>query len=246
MKKTIISLGIIASVFAFTFVGNNIISRKQLDSKTPSGNQEVNSEQNDKVILEFKSNLDLAYDLTNKKVINNTFDYIALIKIDKIDGVDNYDSVINQYVSPYTYGSATVLNAIKGNIGKSNISFRRLGGQISFKKWLEGDEAPDKILRIREESGLANVPVENIIVDYKNSSDINVEEGKIYLAFLEYNQKLNKENEYWIGGLQYGLREVQGANATSDKIDNVTDLKVKNNNTGKWENITDVVVIQNK
>ena len=242
MKKTILLLGIIVSASAIAFAGNSLISKKYVDSKPFNSSQEFNNKQDDEYILNFESNLDLAYDLSNKKEINNAFEYIALIKIDKIDGVDNYDSITKQYVSPYTYGKATILKVIKGEIPKSNISFRRLGGKISFEKMLEGDEAPEKLLRIREESGLANVPTKKIFVDSKISGDIDIEEGKVYLAFLEYNKEYNKENEYWIGGLQYGLREVDMTN--KNVINDVNNIKIKNNENGKWEKLSTIADVK--
>lgn len=182
---------------------------------------------NEKSILNITTNLEFAYDLTDSKILTDAFEYIALIKIDSIDGVDNYGTVINQYVLPYTYSKATVLKVLKGNINQEKIGFRRLGGKISFEKWLEGDDVPEKIIKIREEYGLKNVKNEDIIVNSTMGDDIEVEKGKIYLAFLEYDTSLNKENEYQIGGVQYGLREVKQSNILLNPNDNIGNLMVK-------------------
>lgn len=200
---------------------------------------EINNEE--KSILNITTNLELAHDLTDSKVLTDTFMYIALIKIDSIDGVDNYDPIINQYVLPYTYGKSTVLKVLKGNINQKQIGFRRLGGKICFEKWLEGEDASKKIMKIKEESGLKNIKNDNIIVNSTIADDIEVEKEKIYLAFLEYDTSLNKENEYWIGGVQYGLREVQQSNTLLNRNDNIGNLIVKDNTTGNWITLSDVV-----
>lgn len=241
MKKGIIVFSIAASILVITFISNNVHSRKNLNDDLKNDNYVYETDKDGKTILSFTTYLDLAYDLTDSKVLTDAFEYIALIKIDSIDGVDNYDTVINQYVHPYTYGKATVLKVLKGNINQEKIGFRRLGGKISFEKWLEGDDAPEKIIKIREEYGLKNVKNEDIIVNSTMGDDIEVEKGKIYLAFLEYDTSLNKENEYWIGGVQYGLREVQQSDVSSNSNGNVGNLKVKDNTTGNWINLSDVV-----
>lgn len=241
MKKGIISLSVISAILICAFIGNNILfdnTKNNSNKDTEIENEKVESE---KSTLRFESFIDLASDYSDSRILTDSFKYIALIRIDSIDGVDNYDTVINQYVSPYTYGKATVLKVLKGEVNQEQIGFRRLGGKMPFDEWIKGDEAPEKIMKIREESGLKNVPTKDIIVDSGVSGDIDIEEGKTYLAFLEYDKSLNKENEYWIGGLQYGLRETQQSDVSAYTTQNTTDLKVKNNITGEWENISDVV-----
>ncbi len=243
MKKGIIAFSLATSILAITFNSNNVHNKKIYNDYLKKDNNGYEIDKERKTILSFTSYLDWAYDLTDSKVLTDSFEYIALIKIDSIDGVDNYDTVINQYVLPYTYGKATVLKVLKGNINQEQIDFRRLGGKISFEKWLEGDDAPEKIIKIKEESGLKNIKNENIIVNSTMSDDIDVEKGKIYLAFLEYDSSLNKENEYWIGGMQYGLREVQQSNISLSSNNSIGNLKVKDNTTGNWTNLRDVVII---
>lgn len=243
MKKGIIVFSIATSILAISFNRNHVHNNKNNNDYLQKDNNAYVIDKDEKTILSFTPYLDLAYDLTDSKVLTDAFEYIALIKIDSIDGVDNYDTVINQYVLPYTYGKATVLKVLKGNINQKQINFRRLGGKISFEKWLEGDDAPEKIMKIKEEKGLKNVKNENIIVNTTMSDDIDIEKGKIYLAFLEYDPSLNKGNEYWIGGVQYGLREVQQSNISLSSNNNIGNLKVKDNTTGNWVNLKDVVII---
>lgn len=113
--------------------------------------------------------------------------------------------------------------------------------KIPFEKWLEGEDTPEKIMKIKEEYGLKNIKNDNIIVNSTIANDIEVEKEKIYLAFLEYDTSLNKENEYWIGGVQYVLREVQQSNILLNTNDNIGNLMVKDNTTGNWMKLSEVL-----
>ena len=55
------------------------------------------------------------------------------------------------------------------------------------------------------------------------------------------DDKINKENEYFIDGLQYGLREVQQSNISTYSTNDISNLKVKNNVTGEWEKLSSVI-----
>ena len=230
--KTIVPI-LVISVFA---CGSMYYVSQQKSLSTSSEKSESvlnNKETTEKKVFNVNWKADLSVDLSSSSVITDAFDYISLVRIDSIDGVSNYNSLTGKYVNPYTYGKATILKNIKGNISNNQITYRRLGGVMSFDDWLKGDPSPEKIMKIREESDLKNISTNNIMVSSKVDGDIDIEVGKTYVVFLMRDDKINKENEYFIDGLQYGLREVQQSN--------ISNLKVKNNVTGEWEKLSSVI-----
>lgn len=55
----------------------------------------------------------------------------------------------------------------------------------------------------------------------------------------------NVENEYVIHGYQYGLRELRQNINLTDDISGLSDLKVKNNMTGEWEDLPAIATPSN-
>lgn len=239
---TIIASALVISVFAFGSI--YYINQKDLKNSLPDSTDSSEStlDNNDeKRVFNVNWQADLSVDLSNSSIITEAFDYISLVRIESIDGVSNYNSLTEKYVNPYTYGKATILRNIKGTISNNEITYRRLGGVMSFNDWLKGDPSPEKIMKVREESSLRNISTNDILVSSKVNGDIDIEVGKTYLVFLMHDDKINKENEYFIDGLQYGLREVQQSNISTYSVNNISDLKIKNNVTGEWENLSNVI-----
>lgn len=227
-KKIIISVVLIAVLFIFC-IGINVVKYKQKDESASSNN-----------VLNVTSVFDLAYDISNSKVLANHSTYIALIKIDSIDGVTNINRKTGNPVSgPYSFGKATVIKNIKGNIPNKNIEFSRMGGEMPYDEWIKGDIDPAKIESVRKEAGLDKVSTKDIKVIYKVEGDIEIEENKTYLVYMNQDLQSNKENEYSIQGFQYGLREILVKDGYN--INGVENQKVKNNDTGKWEKLSSVV-----
>lgn len=234
---------VIAIALTITLVGGttNFIKAK-LSSNNHYENKTNNSEQiKAKEILNVISSFDYTYDISNNKLLADNSDYIAIIKITSVDGVTNKNRITGTYVAhPYTYGSAEVLKVLKGDLPTNNINYVRMGGKISYDEWLKGDVDPQKIESVRKENGLSNTKTENIIVNYKAADDIDLENGKTYLAYMFHNSSFNYDNEYNIHAVQYGLREIKdnGISTTSINDDNIL---VKNNTTGKWEKLSEVI-----
>ena len=60
----------------------------------------------------------------------------------------------------------------------------------------------------------------------------------MYLVYMYQEPSFNSVNEYVIHGFQYGLREISGD--TKDYND-ISKIKVKNNNTLKYEDLSSIV-----
>lgn len=173
---------------------------------------------------------DMLYNLSEPSVIEGLSDYIALVRIDTIDGVSNINKKTNEFVNTYTYGKLTILKMIKGNIDKENVSYTRSGGEISYNDWIKGQLSPEKLQKMVENSG---IDTNNLKINDKYEGDISIETNKVYLAYMHYEPSFNEDNEYVIHGFQYGLREI--------KTDKNSNIKVKNNDTGKWENLSSII-----
>ena len=183
------------------------------------------------------SSASLAVDISNPDVLSDMGDGIVLATIDSIDGGNNYSEISGGYVFPYTYGRITILESYKGNfpIGES-VEFYRLGGTISVDQYRAG-------LSEGELEKLSSLGDDNILdksewVKRTISGDVEIEEGKTYLMYINpENAYYGKPNTYAIVGQQGGLREVQNANNTRS----ASDLKVLNNFTNSWEALSSII-----
>lgn len=181
---------------------------------------------------------DLAVDIADPVAMADISGYIALVRIDSIDGADNYSKVYQEFVSPYTYGRMTVLESIAGDlaIGES-VRFYRLGGAVSADRYYEGlTEVEKERFDFARSNNTELMVADKIkVVDV---GDIDIEAGKVYLAYLVNESAYYAEpNTYAIIGYQGGLREVQLQESNTRSS---SDTKVLNNFTGEWENLSDI------
>ena len=242
---TVCILILISMLVAFFANGN--ISKIPIKSNTTNevSTKEETSErvtQLNEHIMKVDIYSDMLYDFSDAQVLSELSDYIAIIRVDSVDGVTNINRKLNKpVIMPFTYGSASVLQVIKGSV-PDEISYIRSGGMMTYDKWVEGQNDPEKLKALKADSDLADIPPEDILVDCNMENDINIEVGKTYLAFMCRNDSSNFENEYVIQGFQYGLRELQEPNSAA-AAQSAAELKVKNNMTGAWENIGDIVYL---
>lgn len=124
-------------------------------------------------------------------------------------------------------------NAVQGNISVSTIAKAIirlriwLGGIISFAKYEKGlrEEQKNKIGLC---SRLNKIEKENSYVLYRPEGDIEIEEGKTYLMYFDYNSDYEG---YSFRFMEYGLR----------KVKYIEEIYVLNNVTNEWKNITEVI-----
>lgn len=191
-------------------------------------------------VIEVTPLVDSLYNFADTNVLAEQSDYIAFIKVDAVLGVSNINKITNEYIStPYIYGKATVLKTLKGELGGEKINFCRDGGQLPYEEWIKGDVDPEKLKSVRAESGMSEISEKDIVVDYRIKDDIEIEEGKTYLAFMFHNPDFNEQNEYVIHGYQFGLRETEVEQDVSKQ--SVDSILIKNNNTGNWESLSSVL-----
>lgn len=188
------------------------------------------------------------YDMSDLNVLAKKSDAIAIVRIDSIDGCTKRYRISNKkagYI--FTYGNASVLKAIQGDIKNNEFIYKKPGGRLPYLEWVEADTDPEKLLSMVRANGnkINGVPVEDVIVEEKRKDDIEITEGKIYLAFMMKSFEYSDDfNEYAFIGRQYGLREIKNYDIKNKTLSGV---KVKNNKTGKWEDISKVIdLISNK
>ena len=93
-----------------------------------------------------------------------------------------------------------------------------------------------------EESSYTNEePKSKIYFNLIREFDINIEEGKTYLVYLNYNENAGV---YEILGLKYGLREInipqERNNITLIDLD-FGNIGIKNNDTNEYENLQEYI-----
>ncbi len=167
-------------------------------------------------------------------------EYVAIVKIESIDGADTYNSVLDEYVLPYTYGKMRILKVIKGDIKVGSIvNFNRLGGRVTLEQWY------NCMTKLKQEKfdnyqPILERPYEE--VDYSFESDISIESEKVYLAyFSEYVVRIEDENSYELQFFEYGLREVKNQKITDYSNIDLDKIEVLDNHSGEYEKLSSVI-----
>lgn len=239
-KKFLAPTILILAVITILGVTATIIIAKNNDSQTENNSSEIanegdeigsSSEQNNFAITGM---LDSNFDASDITAMFEHADYVALVHVDSIDGADNYAEVIDQPVRIFTYGQFTVIDSFKGDleIGKTT-NFYRVGGTMSV----------DDYCKHASESRCSKMEAldpEKDNVSYVVSGDIDIEAGKVYLAYLQKDEALRTTEGYTFQENQGGLREVQSsANYSADS--DPSDIKILNNFTGDWESLSSII-----
>ena len=142
-----------------------------------------------------------------------------------------------------------VIGKVKKIISSSNVN--KDGKEethiITKAEYLKGSKILKEKIKNNPEMKMTEEEEEKEYVEYAPQNDVLLEEGKTYLLYLT---KDKEDGIYGVEFLQYGSRElekiskktmlkvVSGFNNTN-KINGV--VRVKNNDTGKYENIEDVI-----
>ena len=162
-------------------------------------------------------------DITDPDEVYKNASHVAIIEVLSVDGCSNVDQGNGAYIYPYTDGKAVVRQAYKGDFQEGQeITFVRMGGTIGWEDYLNSlsENEREKTERLSGEDH--PVYVKEIFSD-----DIEIESHKTYLAYMD-DEDVSIEGAYAIIGWQGGLREI-------------TDGKVKNNFTGEYQEISDII-----
>ncbi len=220
MKKIIILVTIV--LLSGCVESEELIS----DNQNEYYNEYLNIKQDEIMLLEY--NVDLLHNVSDPKVMNALAEYIIIAKVTSIDGGSNYNEILNEYISPYTYGKLEIIDVLKGDINEKEVIFVRGGGIIAIDEYIKS------LYPAQKEKFIANLNGrQDGYIEVKFLDDIDIEVGKTYLIYMNKGEVL-KEESYTIIGMAGGLREVDTSN-------NESDLKVYNNYTNQWELLSTII-----
>lgn len=241
-------------IFILLVSGTTILSKTSNNSELTSANLKNTTDKNvnpnsliattdnKDIVLKLTSELDYAINTTDKKVRNENSDFIIIGTVQSVDGSTNYNPATKKYTEIQTIGKIKVEKVMKGNIKDNIIPFIRLGGVISFSEYEKGLTESQKS-KVELTRTLTNEEKKIKYVSSTINGNINIEQGKTYLIYAKYNSGYDK---YGIVFMQNGLREIDKntlAKSESKTLikEEMATLKVKNNETGKFEIIKEVI-----
>ncbi len=229
MKKIFLTTTIIIAIIAT--VGGFFVNYKNLNQSEKNSVISTNEKIEENIYhTEYQTSYSL--DLKNLDEMYDNHEFIAIIQVDKLNSATTYREKTDEYIKPYTSGEAKVLKVLKGNFESSRISFLRLGGIVSFDDYTKSlyPEAREKII---ESLGSESYTY----VEEKSKNDIEIENSKTYLVYMNRNDKFHNKNEYTIEAFEYGLREVKLNTNTKSLNINSNEILIKNNKTNEYESI---------
>lgn len=243
MKKRKIILGIIIALLVIALViiaiynknknkikNENIIrNEKQISEINENKENADNSKEIKKVNL--VSDLDIAVDYSKKEVRRKYQKEVILGRVEDITGTENVDKKTGEETHIKTLGNISVLKVYNGNLKEGEkIAFSKVGGEMRFEDYIKGSSSARKKLEDNAEyNNIKEEERKNLIISDRIKDDVVLEKGKTYLFYLE---KIEGSDRYNICFFGDGTREVK-------KESNET--LVKNNRTGKYEKIEDVI-----
>ena len=236
MKKKKIILGIIIiAILAIAVViaimcnskcnirNNNNNNKKMEDVKENNNNAEKK--------VNLISDLDIAVDYSKKDVRRKYQKEVILGRVEEIIGTENVDKKTGEETHIKTLGNITVQKVYNGNLKEGEkIAFSKVGGEMKIEDYIKGSSSARRKLEDNAEyNNIKEEDRKNLIISDRIKDDVVLEKGKTYLFYLEKIEGSDKYNICFFGD---GTREVK-------KESNET--LVKNNRTGKYEKIEDVI-----
>lgn len=238
MTKRKIVLGIIialAIVIIATIICNNKCNIRKNNSNSNNEKTEDVKEKENNNNAEKKvnliSDLDIVVDYSKKDVRRKYQKEVILGRVEDITGTENVDSKTGEETHIKTLGNISVLKVYNGNLKEGEkIAFSKVGGEMKFEDYIKGSSSARK--KLEDNAEFNNIKEEerkNLIISHRIKDDVVLEKGKTYLFYLEKIEGSNRCNICFFGD---GTREVK-------KESNET--LVKNNRTGEYEKIEDVI-----
>ena len=245
MKKKNLLLFIIF-IFAITMVLIFVASNKNnINRKNKQVAQINEKKENDiKKSTETKkvnliSDLDIAVDYSKKDVRRKYQKEVILGRVEDITGTENVDKKTGEETHIKTLGNISVLKVYNGNLKEGEkIAFSKVGGEMKFEEYIKGSSSARKKLEDNAEyNNIKEEDRKNLIISDRIKDDVVLEKSKTYLFYLE---KIEGSDRYNICFFGDGTREVRD-NSTLKSVKENNEILVKNNRTGKFEKLEDVI-----
>ena len=233
---------IIIITILLAYIGIKYINIKKNDDDIIRQGKEITEKEDDDEILNEKV----------KEPVNDSIKYSSFFTlsedISKREVRRKVDcNIVIGNVTKIISSSNEILDVLKGDLKEKSVIIKKLGGRMKYKEYLKGSKTLREKIKNNPEMKMTEEEEEKEYVEYVPQNDVLLEEGKTYLFYLT---KDKEDGIYGVEFLQYGSRElekiskktmlkaVSGFNKTN-KINGV--VRVKNNDTGKYENIEDVI-----
>lgn len=176
------------------------------------------------------------YEDTTPPTLKNEADIVAIVSVISVDGTDiEFEPSVGS-----TYGKLVINNVFKGEKNEGDvIDYIKIGSVMSLEEWEKGQPtaAREKREAMRKASG---IDASTIFYSLHYEYDPIVEDGKTYLAYLKYNENVNK---YEVIGRENGFRELNINR--KDEVSSVSykaqEYKIKNNETEKFESLDEYI-----
>lgn len=245
MKKKKLLLFIIF-VFAITMVLIFVASNKNNINRKNKQIAQINEKkENDiKKSTETKkvnliSDLDIAVDYSKKDVRRKYQKEVIIGRVEDITGTENIDKKTGEETHIKTLGNISVLKVYNGNLTEGEkIAFSKVGGEMKFEEYIKGSSSARKKLEDNAEyNNIKEEERKSLIISDRIKDDVVLEKGKTYLFYLE---KIEGSDRYNICFFGDGTREVKD-NSTLKSVKENNEILVKNNRTGKFEKLEDVI-----
>lgn len=251
-KKIIYYLILITLLIIFIFNNKQISNNTVNETKENISDEILNGDHIKSLkdpIVKNGSILELSIDIQDKKFRYNNASNIAIVKVTKINGAQNYHPITKEETAVMTYGELEIISNIKGNIKGNKINFVRLGGtinQFEFEKNLP-ESVKFKLANDPDIEKLSEEEKKNTWFDDYSQGNIKLEEGKSYLMYLDY---IANEDLYNSLFFEEGTRElapqkrsevIKETSKFFNRSSETINIQVKNNVTGTFENIKDVI-----
>ena len=197
--------------------------------------------------IKYSSFFTLSEDISKREVRRKVDCNIVIGKVKKIINSSNVNKDNKEETHIITKAELEILDVLKGDLKEKSVIIKKLGGRMKYKEYLKGSKTLREKIKNNPEMKMTEQEEEKEYVEYVPQNDILLKEGKTYLFYLT---KDKEDGIYGVELLQYGSREleriskktmlkaVSGFNKTN-KTNGV--VRVKNNDTGKYENIEDVI-----
>lgn len=251
MKKRKIIFGIIIVILVIALViiarcnrNENIIKDKNKNRNEKQISEINENKENADNIKEIKkvdlvSDLDIAVDYSKKDVRRKYQKEVILGRVEDITGTENVDKKTGEETHIKTLGNISVIKVYNGELkAEENIAFSKVGGEMKFEDYIKGSSSARKKLEDNKEfNNIKEEERKNLIISDRIKDDVVLEKGKRYLFYLE---KIKGSNRYNICFFGDGTREVKN-NSTLKSVKESNETLVKNNRTGKYEKLEDVI-----
>lgn len=250
-KKRLISGAIICVLVLVLLIGTTTINKFKSNDTTNTNNKD----EKEIIDSEFKTYQTKSY-LTEDIIKNtergtsmallmseytpeNMLEESNAVVIASIISLDYADTQAEPAVGS-TYGTLVVNNVLYGDVKQGDVlKYLKSGGIMTMEEYDKNQPAA-AVEKRRELMAEAGIDPAEIYINLHFEDDPDIEEGKVYLCYLNYVESLDR---YEILGLEKGLRElnIPKASKVSDKTYNPTDYKILNNTTGKYESLNDYI-----